>query len=166
MPQIACLLLAFGGTLFILKPGGDIINTAGLIGLAGGVCAGLSQSALRGLKLRGNHSVVIVFLFSLCSAVMILPLSLLHYTPLQSRQLLLLFMTAAFAAGGQFSITCAYSIAPAREISIYDYSQMFFAGAFGYLFFRQIPDLWSLIGYAVIFAAAYCMFQYSKHHPG
>lgn len=109
---------------------------------------------------------VIVFLFSLCSAVMILPLSLLHYTPLQSRQLLLLFMTAAFAAGGQFSITCAYSIAPAREISIYDYSQMFFAGAFGYLFFRQIPDLWSLIGYAVIFAAAYCMFQYSKHHPG
>lgn len=166
LPQIACLLLAFGGTLFILKPGGDIINTAGLIGLAGGVCAGLSQSALRGLKLRGNHSVVIVFLFSLCSAVMILPLSLLHYTPLQSRQLLLLFMTAAFAAGGQFSITCAYSIAPAREISIYDYSQMFFAGAFGYLFFRQIPDLWSLIGYAVIFAAAYCMFQYSKHHPG
>lgn len=35
LPQIACLLLAFGGTLFILKPGGDIINTAGLIGLAG-----------------------------------------------------------------------------------------------------------------------------------
>ena len=32
------------------------------------------------------------------------------------------------------------------------------------IFFRQIPDLWSLVGYAVIFAAAYCMFRYSKHH--
>ena len=81
---------------------------------------------------------VIVFLFSLCSAVMILPLSLLHYTPLQSRQLLLLFMTAAFAAGGQFSITCAYSIAPARDISIYDYGRDFWAAGRSDLEIRRL----------------------------
>lgn len=165
LPQILCLLTAFGGTLFILKPGGDMMNAAGFVGLAGGICAGMSQSALRGLKKRGNDSMVIVFLFSLCSALLILPPALLHYTPLTLRQLLLLFMTAAFGAGGQFSITSAYSMAPAREISIYDYTQIVFAGIFGYVFFHQIPDALSIAGYLVIFAAAYCMFRYSRRHP-
>lgn len=164
LPQILCLLAAFGGALFILKPGGDMINIASVIGLIGGICAGLSQSALRGLKKKGNDSMVIVFIFSLCSALMILPFALLHYTPLSLRQLFLLFLTAVFGAGGQFSLTSAYSIAPAREISIYDYTQIVFAGIFGYVFFRQIPDWLSIIGYLVIFAAAYCMFQYARRH--
>lgn len=40
-----------------------------------------------------------------------------------------------------------------------------FAGIFGYVFFHQIPDALSIAGYLVIFAAAYCMFRYSKRHP-
>ena len=63
-------------------------------------------------------------------------------------------MAGLAAAGGQFTITAAYSYAPAREISVYDYSQIVFAAIIGFLVFGQIPDFLSWIGYIVIISMA------------
>lgn len=68
----------------------------------------------------------------------------------------------AAAAGGQFTITAAYSCAPAREISVYDYSQIIFSAILGFFLFGQVPDLWSWIGYAVIIFMAVVMFLYNN----
>lgn len=162
--QIACVVLAFAGSLFILKPGGDMFGFASLVGLIGGIGAGFSQACLRGLKVRGNDTMLVVFYFSCISVLITLPFAIPVFTSLGLRDLSLLFLTAAFAAGGQFALTNAYSISPAREVSIYDYSQMIFAGLFGYIFFRQIPDILSFVGYIVIFSAAYIMYRYSQKH--
>jgi drug/metabolite transporter (DMT)-like permease len=63
-------------------------------------------------------------------------------------------MAGLSAAGGQFTITAAYSYAPAREISVYDYSQIIFAAVLGFFVFNQVPDILSWIGYAVIIGMA------------
>lgn len=39
-------------------------------------------------------------------------------------QLMFLILAGLAATGGQFGITMAYTFAPAREISVYDYSQI------------------------------------------
>lgn len=57
-------------------------------------------------------------------------------------------------AGGQFAITAAYYHAPAGRISIYDYSQIVFSTLLGLVFFGQLPDLLSFIGYLIIIAMA------------
>jgi len=67
---------------------------------------------------------------------------------------MILLMAGLSAAGGQFTITAAYSYAPAREISVYDYSQIIFAAIIGFFVFGQVPDLLSWIGYAVIIGMA------------
>ena len=77
------------------------------------------------------------------------------------QQLLFLLGAGVAAAGGQFAITASYSFAPAKEVSIYDYSQIIFAGMLGFLFKDEIPDLFSFIGYVVIIAAALLMFLYN-----
>ena len=69
-------------------------------------------------------------------------------------QLMVLLMAGLSAAGGQFTITAAYSYAPAREISVYDYSQIIFAAIIGFFVFGQVPDILSWIGYAVIISMA------------
>ena len=69
-------------------------------------------------------------------------------------QLVVLLLAGLAAAGGQFTITAAYSYAPAREISVYDYSQIIFAAVLGFFVFGQVPDLLSWIGYAVIISMA------------
>ena len=80
------------------------------------------------------------------------------------KQILILIGAGTAAAGGQFSITAAYCYAPAKEISVYDYSQIIFATSLGFLFFREIPDIYSFIGYAVIIFAAGAMFWYNNYY--
>ena len=77
-------------------------------------------------------------------------------------QLLMLLLCACSACIGQFGITCAYLCAPAKEISVYDYSQILFAAALGYIFFHQIPDVWSVVGYVLICGAGIVMFLYNR----
>lgn len=69
-------------------------------------------------------------------------------------------------AGGQFSITAAYTHAPSREISVYDYAQVIFAAIVGYLVFGDVPDVLSFVGYAVICGMALWMFFYNRKADG
>ncbi|MDD7770911.1 DMT family transporter, partial [Suipraeoptans intestinalis] len=100
----------------------------------------------------------IVFFFSVFSCVVTLPFFLFQFHPMSARQVGILLLAGMAAAGGQFSITAAYCHAPAREISIYDYSQIIFAALLGFFVFGQVPDLLSFAGYGVICAAAAGMF--------
>ena len=77
-------------------------------------------------------------------------------------QLVMLICAGLFACGGQFSITAAYSHAPAKEISVYDYSQIVFSALLGLILFGQLPDIYSFIGYLIIIAVAVFMFVYQN----
>ena len=68
------------------------------------------------------------------------------------------------AAIAQFCITNAYSYAPAKEVSIYDYSQIIFAALIGFIVLDQVPDVLSFVGYAIIIAAAFVMFRYNNRN--
>ena len=77
-------------------------------------------------------------------------------------QLICLLCAGLAAAGGQFAVTAAYTYAPAKEISVYDYSQVIFAALYGLIMFGQIPDSLSIIGYLIIILMAIVMFIYNK----
>ena len=70
------------------------------------------------------------------------------------KQWLFLILTGIAAAGGQIFITKAYSKAPAKEISVYDFSIVLFAALFGFMFLRQVPDILSFVGYIIIIGIA------------
>lgn len=79
------------------------------------------------------------------------------------KQLLILILAGLAAAGGQFGVTSAYCYAPAKEISVYDYTQIIFAAGLGFLLFAQIPDWLSILGYCIIISMAAAMFIYNKN---
>ncbi len=58
------------------------------------------------------------------------------------------------ATGGQLCITAAYTHAPAKEISVYDYTQVVFAAVWGFVLWGQVPDIYSIIGYIIIIGVA------------
>lgn len=161
--QGAAVTAAFCGSLFIVKPTADIFdNPAALIGLLGGIGAGAAYTMVRILGQRGENKSFIVLFFSAFSCAATLPYIILNFEPMTLKQTLFLIGAGIAAAGGQFGITSAYCYAPAKEISVYDYSQLIFAMLLGFLFFGQIPDIWSVIGYAAIIASAAVMFFYNK----
>lgn len=161
--QGAAVVVAFLGTLLIIKPSFQNIDLfPSVVGLAGGMCAGFAYTMVRILGNRKENGSLIVFFFSAFSCLSMLPFLLFDFHPMSVRQLLILLGAGLAATGGQFSITAAYCHAPAREISVYDYSQIIFATLLGLVFLQEMPDLYSVAGYVIISAMAVLMFLYNK----
>jgi drug/metabolite transporter (DMT)-like permease len=80
------------------------------------------------------------------------------YEPMSAQQWIYLLSAGVFATVGQFGITMAYKFAPAREISIFFYSTVVYSAMISIFLFGQIPDVLSIIGYVIIFAASFYMF--------
>lgn len=161
--QWLAIIGAFIGSLFIIKP--SFANAAlfpSMIGLFGGISAGAAYSMLRLLGKKNVNRSFIVLFFSAFSSLITFPLMMLDYVPMTGNQWLIMALVAVSATGGQFGLTYAYYYAPAKEISIYDYSQIVFAAVFGFIIFNQKPDIYSFLGYLIISAMAMIMFFYNN----
>lgn len=152
------VFVAFGGALLVIKPGISMSTGPALVGLLGGCSAGTAYTFLRKAGTKGVKGSFIVFFFSVFSTVVILPFFILQYEPMRPEQLLFCLLTGAAASGGQLCITAAYTHAPAKEISLYDYTQVIFAAIWGFFLLGQIPDWLSILGYVLILAAAVIRF--------
>lgn len=164
IPLIA-IIVAFLGSVLIVKPTMNFTATLpAIVGFAGGMGAGFAYACVRKLgSLKCNGKIIILF-FSTFSMLLSLPYMIFNYNPMTLQQFLFLCCSGICAAGGQFTVTVAYYHAPAREISVYDYSQIIFSTLLGILFFGQYPDILSLIGYFIIISMAILNFIYNHHH--
>lgn len=163
--QLSSIITAFIGALFVIKPSGlNMDFFPALIGLIGGICAGAAYTYVRAMGQRGVQGSVIVFVFSAFSCLVTAPYLIFQFHPMSFHQIAMLLLAGLAAAGGQFGITAAYCFAPAREISVFDYSQIPFAALLGYLIFGQMPDLYSWFGYLIILSTAVTTFFYLNGH--
>ena len=149
------VLLAFIGAAFVAKPSSGIVSFPALIGIFGGFSAGTAYTFVRRLGLQGVKGPIVVGFLSIFYTLVLLPNFLMNYQPMSVLQLVFLIFAGCAAAGGQLSVTAAYQHAPARDISVFDYSQVIYAAAFGILLFGELPDVWSLIGYVIIIGTAF-----------
>ena len=152
--EIGFVALAFSGALFVVKPTFTAASLPALAGVLSGASAGFAYSCVRVLSVKGERGMMTVFFFSAFSTLVALPFFIAFYEPMTPFQLFALLMAGVSATGGQFFITAAYRFAPAKEIAVFDYSQVLFAAVLGFLFLDQLPDLWSLAGYGIIIGAA------------
>lgn len=163
LPQAAAIAAAFIGSLFIIRPTfSNMELVPSLIGFAGGMGAGAAYTFVRYMKQRGENSALIVFFFSMFSCAVTLPFMLIGFQPMSAKQLFILLLAGLFAAGGQFAITAAYARSPAREVSVYDYSQVIFSAVTGYFLFEQVPVPLSILGYVIIISAAVMTYFYNN----
>ncbi|MGN0521931.1 MAG: DMT family transporter [Eubacterium sp.] len=166
--QAFAIAVAFVGAMFVIKPTmSNVELLPSLCGFVGGMCAGAAYTCVRHMGNKGENGRFTVFFFSLFSCVVTAPYLIFNFHPMTKQQWIYLILVGVCAAGGQFSITAAYTFAPSREISIYDYSNVIFTAISGYFFLGgQVPDLWSFVGYFIICAMAIWMFIYNnrEHH--
>ena len=125
------------------------------MGLLGGVCAGGAYTCVRALRTHGVDSALIILFFSAFSCLASVPFMAAKFDPMTLAQVLVLCGAGAGAALGQFGITLAYGYAAPRDIAVYDYTNILFTAAFGFVFFAQVPDVWSVLGFIAILIAAF-----------
>ncbi|MBR4208389.1 MAG: DMT family transporter [Lachnospiraceae bacterium] len=147
-------IIAFIGALFIVRPTGGFEMIPALAGVYGGMGAGIAYTFVRKLGKKGERTEIIVFCFSIFSSLVTAPFLIFDYHPMTGRQLLFLILAGVFASLGQFGITTAYKFAPAKEISVFDYTQVIFAAILGFMILGEVPVWMSVAGYVLIIGVA------------
>ena len=87
---------------------------------------------------------------------------ILQFKMFTTYQFIFLILTGVAASCAQFALTAAYKYAPAKDISIYDYTQVIFTALIGFTLFGDFPDKISLIGYLLILGASFAIFLHNK----
>ncbi len=160
IPEIIFVLIAFAGAVCVVDPSFSMRVLPALAGAGSGACAGFAYTCVRILGLKGERSSMTVFLFSAFSTLASLPFFIAFYVPMSAMQWLNLLLSGVSAAGGQFFITAAYRLSPAKEIAVFDYAQVLFAALLGYFLLGQIPKPLSVAGYGIILFAAFGRWAY------
>lgn len=151
---VLSIFVALLGAVFVVKPSAGLVSLPAMVGLFGGFCAGSAYTLVRKLGVGGVPGPLIIFSFSLFSVLAISPAVVCHYQPMTWPQTANLLLAGFCAVIGQVFVTKAYTYAPAKEISVFDYSQVIFAALLGFIFLQEIPDTYSLIGYVIIILTA------------
>ncbi|HKK95753.1 MAG TPA: DMT family transporter [Anaerovoracaceae bacterium] len=159
--QIVAIIIAFIGCLFVIKPSFVVYDYLdALIGLLGGMLAGAAYAYLRKIGLYDIPKSYAVAFFAGFCCLALLPFLIFNYSYMTTNQWAILILAGIFATSGQFFVTGAYYHAPARDVSVYMYTQVLFTAGFGLILFDQVPDVYSIIGYMIIISMG--IFMYFK----
>lgn len=151
--QAILLLVAFGGSLFVIKPQFSTAVIPALIGVASAGFAGFAYTMIRVLGNKEDFWTIILSFTGIATIVM-LPSMFMNTENLTVMNVLLLVGAGVAFTLGQVALTVAYKNAPASEISMYDYIGLIIAAMYGFMFFKEIPDFLSFLGYIIIIGAS------------
>ena len=145
-------VIGFIGVVMVAKPDQGMLNTLSAIGIAASFLAAMAFVTVRALT-RTEPPERIVFYFCLIGTlVSIMPMFWL-WRSYQLQEWGFLIAAGVLANISQLFMSNAYRLAPAGQIGPVNYCAIIFAGIWGYCFWGEMPDLYSIIGFMIILCA-------------
>jgi drug/metabolite transporter (DMT)-like permease len=99
---------------------------------------------------RTEASVTIVFYYTLIGAIVVGAVQPFFWVAPDAESLLFFLALGTFGGVAQLFLTLAYRFAPASLVAPFDYSQIIWTAALGYLVFGDVPTLATWLGSALI----------------
>ena len=164
------IALAFTGVAFILKP--DFVNSgfseveqlAGLAGFASAFVAAIAYISVK-VATRSVSPRFIVFSFAAVASLVSLPLALADFVWPNTWEWLILFACGSTASIAQTAMTLGYARLPASVASPLLLVTVVFAALFGWMFWGEIPDHWSILGFVMVAVGLTGAYRYRWRSP-
>jgi len=151
--QWLAALTGFVGALIVIRPGMAGFNP-GLLFAVGAVCAGsLIATMIKTLLKYDSGDTIAAWLFISQIVIGLVPAILVWVTPTWQEALWLVLL-GYLGAVIQRTFNRSMALADASVVLPYNFTRLIWAALFGFLFFAEIPDLWTWIGGTVIFASS------------
>lgn len=147
-------LVGFSGTLVILRPGVEAMDILSLIVLVSAL-AYAGTGIQTKLLVRTETSAAIVFYVSAFTAVAFAFPCLFQWADPTVFQWAMLVGVAAFNVAAQSCMNRAFAAADAGFVLPFDFLRLPFAVVAGFFLFSETPDIWTILGAAIIFGATY-----------
>ena len=158
--KITFFILSFLGTLLVVKPGFRLDLYTTVIALLGAISTAGSHVAIRSLRLT-DHPLIIVNYYGYSIGLLSFGALLWqdNFILPDALSLFVLLLLGLVNLAGQFTIAKAYQRAPTELVSCYLYLQIIFSALLGVLFFKEIPDLFSVFGASLIIISGFLNYK-------
>ena len=152
--------ISFFGVLLIMRPGLTIFNPYLVIPLLAAFFYSLFQIATR-LNAQYDDNETMLFYNGLIGVIITSILSIFFWQPLHSFSFIFFIFLGFFFCMGLFLQIKALSITPASVLAPYNYTIIVWAILFGFVVYKEIPDIFTIIGAIIIVASGVFIFRYS-----
>jgi S-adenosylmethionine uptake transporter len=148
----AAIIVGLIGVMIVLRPGTAPFGVGQLAALTASVAGAFVSVVVR--KIGPDERMAVIMLYPMVANFVVMACVLpFVYRPMPIEHVgLLALMSLMGFAGGLFIIS-AYRTAPAVIVAPMQYSQIIWATVFGYLFFNEGLDLWTVVGTVIIVAS-------------
>lgn len=151
------VVVGLAGAMVVVRPGFGELS----IGLAFAACMPLSFALYQILTRRSARSegaLVGLFYAAVLGTLVSTIAAPFFWAPLDLTGWLFLAVLGLVGATGHFLLILALFSAPASVVSPIIYVQIVWATVIGYLVFDNLPDLWTLVGAAIVIGAGLFVF--------
>ena len=139
----------FVGALIIIRPGLSVFQPMALLPMLGAFCYALHAIATRFLGRDENPWTTFLYsgaIGAVCASLLV-PF---HWSMPTVEDALLMTLSGAVGGVGQFLLILAFARASASTLAPTTYFGLIMATILGFVFFGDAPDLWTVLGAAVI----------------
>lgn len=151
--RITALVVGFMGALIVLRPGVVPIGLGPLLVIGSTVLWAGSMIDIKILA-RTDSSLTIATYMTVFLMPITLVASLFVWQWPTWDQLMLLFILGACGSAGHMLFTEAFKHGDTTMLMPLDFTKLIWAAMVGFIFFGQVPDMWTWIGGSMIFACA------------
>lgn len=150
--RITGIAVALVGAMIVIRPGSDVFSLTALLPLAAAAC--YSGYALLTRRVGADEDVWTSLFYTGVVGTIFLSVAV----PFQWQSpdipgLMLMILIALAGTLGQLALIRAFSQGEAAMLAPYSYSGLAFAAFWGFIFFVEIPDFWTIFGSLVIVGA-------------
>lgn len=142
----------FVGVVVIVRPGTQTFELAHVAALLGAFLVADVIVLVKKLQGSEKNATIMAYFGIVTSIASLGPALLVWQTPTWT-ELALLAGIGASASSGQWMALKAFRAAEASAVVPYDYLRLVFAILYGWLFFAEMPDGWTLAGSAILIGA-------------
>jgi drug/metabolite transporter (DMT)-like permease len=148
----AAVVIGFMGVVIMARPGGNVYMLGVIVALAAALMHATLQIVLRYLSRYESPETVTFYFMVIGTLVTALPLPFVAVTPTLA-EVPLLFGVGLSGALAQWLLSTAFRNAPAAIVTVFNYSGIVWATAFGWLIWNDWPLPQVLVGAAIVIAS-------------
>ncbi len=143
----------FIGAILIVRPGFETIDVGVLLAVASALAGAIVSIMIKDLVRTESPDTIAVYLFVFQTAIMLVPAILVWRTPTWE-ELAWLAVLGQVGVWLQRAFNRSMAAADATVALPFNFTRLIWAALLGWVLFAELPDVWTWIGGAVIFAAS------------